>query len=356
MAPRAEVGPAAIHLILGEDSYLAEEALERILTEAIGPDRNDSLRVLQGDEVRWEAVVAAARAGSLFAPRRAVVVRRAELIRGSKEDEDPFVEPAAVKKAKAEEHPMLRYLEAPAPDATLVLLAAKPDRRRNPWKRLGADALLHSAEPLRKPQLRAYVEADLRRRGLRLSADALSDLLEEVGQDLRRLMGEVDKLEAWSAGRKEALSPDDVHAVLGRGLGRPLYLFADALAGRALPEALARLQELLDGGEEGLRILATAHRAVRQVRAATGLRERRMPRVEIGRRLLPPNMQFKLDSLLAASERWTGGDLRRAILALDQADRRIKRGADAATALVAAVVEACRGEGRAATSSSRRAR
>jgi DNA polymerase-3 subunit delta len=356
VARKTEVGPAAVHLILGEDSYLAEEALERILTEAIGTDRDDSLRVLQGDEVKWEAVVAAARAGSLFASRRAVLVRRADLIRGPKEDEDPGAQPHPAKKAKAEEHPMLRYLEAPAPDATLVLLAAKPDRRRNPWKRLSAEALVHAAEPLRKPQLRAYVEGDLRRRGLRLSADALSGLLEEVGQDLRRLMGEVDKLEAWSGERKEALSADDVHAVLGRGLGRPLYLFADALAGRDLPEALARLEELLEGGEEGLRVLATAHRAVRQVRAATGLRERRTPRSEIGRRLLPPNMQFKLDALLDASERWTGGDLRRAIVALNDADRRIKRGADASTALVAAVVEACRGEGRVATSSSRRAR
>jgi DNA polymerase III delta subunit len=71
------------------------------------------------------------------------------------------------------------------------------------------------------------------------------------------------------------------------------------------------------------------------------MREARAPRAEIGAKLLPPNMQFKLESLLEASRRWTEADLRRALAALGRADRRLKRGADGATTLVAAVVESC---------------
>ena len=47
--------------------------------------------------------------------------------------------------------------------------------------------------------------------------------MEAVGQDLRRLMGELDKLEAFAIGRKEPLTADDVSAVLGRALGQPIY-------------------------------------------------------------------------------------------------------------------------------------
>ena len=347
MARKAEdVRPSPLHLILGEDSYLAEEALERVLAAAIGAERNDALTLLQGDEVKWDRVISAARSGSLFASRRAVVVRRADLIRGPKAEDEEGASPGPVArkgKPKAEEDPVLRYLDDPDPDVTLVLLAAKPDRRRNPWKRISTLASVHSAEPKKGAALRAHVEADLRRRGLRLEPDAARDLVDEVGQDLRRLMGELDKLEAWGEVGGRALTADDVHAVLGRGLGRPLYLLADAAAGRQLAHSLERLEELLEGGEEPLRILVTLHRALRQVRAAKAMAQARVPRQEIGARLLPPNMLFKLDSLLDAAKRWSEADLRRALVALERADRRVKRGADAATMLVAALAEACAG-------------
>jgi DNA polymerase III delta subunit len=186
-----------------------------------------------------------------------------------------------------------------------------------------------------------------------MTPDAVADLIVEVGQDLRRLIGELDKLEAWGAGREGPLTAEDVHTVLGRGLGRPLYLLADAAAGRDLPASLEQLGELLEGGEEGIKILYALHRSLRQVRGASALRGARVPRAEIGARLLPPNMQFKLDKLLDASRRWSEADLRRAFVALERADRRMKSGADPATTLVTTLVASCRGE---AATSPRRGR
>jgi DNA polymerase III delta subunit len=77
------------------------------------------------------------------------------------------------------------------------------------------------------------------------------------------------------------------------------------------------------------------------------MREARASRDEIGAKLLPPNMQFKLDALLDASRRWSEAELRHALAALGRADRRLKRGGDAATTLVAAVAESRGGAGRA---------
>jgi hypothetical protein len=45
-----------------------------------------------------------------------------------------------------------------------VLLAAKPDKRRKPWKSLLARAEVHEAAPKRGRALRAHVEDELRRR------------------------------------------------------------------------------------------------------------------------------------------------------------------------------------------------
>jgi DNA polymerase-3 subunit delta len=321
--------PGPIQAIVGEDTYLAEEALEKVLAAAIGDDRQDALQVLYGDEAKWEEVLGAARTGSLFVARRAIVVRRAELLKYGGA-------------AGGDDDPVEAYAADPPPDVTLVLLAARPDRRRNPWKKLLPKAAVHDASPRKGRALRAHVEEELRGRGLRFAPDALNELISEVGQDLRRLMGEVDKLEAFAGGRKE-ISADDVAAVLGRGLGQPLYLLSDAYASRDVSASLELVERLLGDGEEGLRILSTLHRSLRQVRGARAMREARVPRDEIGAKLLPPNMQFKLDALLEASRRWNEAELRRGLAALGRADRRMKRGGDAATTLVAAVAESCGG-------------
>jgi DNA polymerase III delta subunit len=71
---------ASAYGIFGTDTYLAEEALEKILAQAVGADREDSVTVLRGTETTWAAVADAARSRSLFAPRRAVVVRGAEAL------------------------------------------------------------------------------------------------------------------------------------------------------------------------------------------------------------------------------------------------------------------------------------
>lgn len=347
--------PAPVHAIVGEDSYLAEAALQQVVEQAIGSERQEGLQVFYGDEQKWDVVLGAARTGSLFAPRRAIVVRRADAFsedRGRKDEAEGAAAEAeeaprgagARGKGKARvaaDHPLLAYLDDASPDTTLILVAARPDKRRRPWKALLPRVEVHDASPRRGRALRAYVEQEIRRRGLRFSREALDQLVDEVGQDLRRLMGEVDKLEAWAGPRE--ITGEDVASVLGRGLGQPLYLLSDAFSARDTSRSLELVERLLGDGEEGLRVLATLHRALRQVRGAVALREARVPRAEIGARLLPPNMQFKLDALLDASRRWSDADLVGALSVLGRTDRRMKRGADAAVALTGAVVEACRG-------------
>lgn len=310
------------------DSFVAEEALEAILAAEVGEDRTEAVQVLRGDETTWPRVLDAARTRSLFAERRAVVVRGADALKGEPEG-------------------LEGYLGDPTPGVTLVLMAAKVDRRKSAWKRILETAQVHKADPPKGLALRGLVTAQLRRRKLTLTEDAVAELLERVGQDLRRLMGELDKLEAFGEGQGQ-LSAEAVTAVLGKGLAQPLYKMGDAMVAREPEEVLALVDGLLDEGEEAVRVLGALHRSVRQVRRLVALREARASRDEMLSRLnLPGNMAFKLPSLLDASKRWSETELRTALLALDRADRRIKTGTNPRVALGAAVAEAC---GRGATS------
>jgi DNA polymerase-3 subunit delta len=321
---------AAVFAIVGTDSYLAEEALERVLDAAVGKDRSDSVQLLRGDETTWPRVLDAARMRSLFAPRRAVVVRGAEALKGPEDD-------------------LASYLEDPTPGVTLILLAAKPDKRRMAWKKVLDKAERIAVEPLKGQRLSARIHEELRRRQLALDADGVQELTERVGQDLRRLMGELDKLEAFARGQKR-ISAEDVAAVLGRGMARPFYLLADAFAERDAAKALELVSALLEDGEEAPLIVGALYRQVRQLRAVKALREARASREETLARLkLPPNLAFKLPSLQQAAARWSELELTAALRVLGKADRRVKTGTAASVTLSAALLEACRKQGGEAT-------
>jgi DNA polymerase-3 subunit delta len=267
-------------------------------------------------------VVEAARTGSLFATRRAVVVRQADGLKGDGEE-------------------VLAFAADPSPEATMILLAVKPDKRRSPWKRLFDKAAVVPAEPPKGRALRGYVLDQVRRRQLKLSDEGFEELLERVGQDLRRLVGELEKLAAFAEGRKAPLSAEEVAAVLGKGLAQPLYKLSDAMSARRTGRVLELLEKALDDGEPALKVLGTLHRALRQVRGARALREARASRDQVIARLnlLP----FKVGDVLEASRAWTDAELVRAIAAFDRADRRIKSGTDGRLALSVAVAEACGG-------------
>jgi DNA polymerase-3 subunit delta len=220
-------------------------------------------------------------------------------------------------------------------------MAAKPDKRKTAWKAvMAAKAQVVAAEPLKGRAVRGYVVDQLKKRKLALADDAVEEVVERVGQDLRRLMGELDKLEAYAQGKPGRLSGDDVAAVLGRGLAPPLYKLADAVTARRAGTVLGLLETVLGEGEPPLKVLATLHRAIRQVRGAKALQEARAPRDMVASRL--GVMPFKVGDLLQAARAWSEDDLRRATAALDLADRRVKTGSDPGMALTAAVVEATR--------------
>jgi len=282
----------------------------------VGGERGDALTVIRGEEATWARVLESARTRSLFAERRAVVVRNAEALRGDGEG-------------------LLAYLDDPTPALSLIFVAAKVDKRRSVWKLLLDRATVVTVEPLKEPALRSRLATELRGRRLHVAPEGVEEIVDRVGQDLRRLLGELDKLEAFAEGG--TLTAEQVAACLGRGIAQPLYKLSDAFVARDAGGVLARIEEVLAEGEAPVLVLGTLFRALRQVRGAAGMKG--APPDELAARLqVHP---FKVRFLREGARRWPEADLRNALDALAEADERLKSGVDGRVALTAAVAAAC---------------
>lgn len=215
---------APAYYLYGDDDYLKNEELRRLIDAAVDPATRDfNLEFLRGGEADPTTLGSIAATPPMMAERRALVVRDVNALK---------------KDARAV---LDEYLERPAPDVLLVLVAAagvKPD------KALTARTSAIEFAPLsgaRIPKwISYYVEHDL---GSSITSSAVRLLQEAAGTELAQLRVELDKLVAFTGGG--VIDDAAVAAVVGIRPGETLGDFLDAVARRDAPAAIAMLDSVM---------------------------------------------------------------------------------------------------------------
>lgn len=239
-------------VLWGEDDFLLRTAALELLGE---------VRPRELDASEWTPGATADLATpSLFGEARALLVADA----GHLPDE-----------ARAE---LGRYAEAPAPDATLVLLVFVGSRAKGPPAAF-MRALPKSVEARRaaveRRDLPSWVRERAGRRGLQATPSGASALVETLGEDPAVLDQAVEQIAG--AFPQEGVTPETVAAQF-RGLGeRRVWELADRAFRRDAPAALRALASLLEAREEPLVILGGLAARLRDLLRVRVLPERMAP-------------------------------------------------------------------------------
>src|SRR5690349_4698206 len=109
--------------------------------------------------------------------------------------------------------------------------------------------------PPRGSQLGNWLTRRASAQGAKLTPEAARLLTTEVGENLRLLASEIDKLSTY-AGRGGQIRVEDVRLITQASRQTRIFDLTDALARRERPRALALLHELLAAGESPLGIVA----------------------------------------------------------------------------------------------------
>ncbi|HUV39631.1 MAG TPA: DNA polymerase III subunit delta, partial [Planctomycetota bacterium] len=170
-----------VYLLLGEEAYLRHEA-RTLIHDAIVHREQGSVSVFNAEDP-LETVLAELRGDSLFASRRMVEVMGA----------DAFL--------RTHGDAIVRYLERPSATGVLVLDAAKVDGRTRLPGAVRAAGMIVDCPTVYEERLPGWVKSQVRRRGLDVSTAVVSVLIDEVGNNLFALVGEIDKLVTYVGDR-----------------------------------------------------------------------------------------------------------------------------------------------------------
>ncbi|HLO57840.1 MAG TPA: DNA polymerase III subunit delta [Bacteroidales bacterium] len=166
-----------VYFLMGEEPWFIDAITDYIVQNALSEaDRAFNQLILYGRDTDMGTIINSARRYPMMATRQLIVVKEAQQMKNMEGLES--------------------YLSAPMP--TTILLFAykykKLDKRTKTAKILNDKFVLFEAEKIREDKVAAWILGHLKSRGYQIEGKAATLLVDFLGNDLSKIVNELDKL------------------------------------------------------------------------------------------------------------------------------------------------------------------
>ncbi len=213
-----------IYWLEGEEDYyidmIVDYAEHKILNEA---EAGFNLTVFYGKDANWADVVNACKRYPMFAERQVVVLKEAQQMKDIEKLES--------------------YVEHPL-NSTIFVVAHKTktlDKRGKLYKLLKKSAEIFTSEKIKDYKLQEWIGEYVRSQGYKINAKAISLLDEHIGNDLNRIVNEIEKLALNLKGKKD-ITEDDIERYIGISKEYNVFELQAAIAKKDLAKAIKIIQ------------------------------------------------------------------------------------------------------------------
>jgi DNA polymerase III subunit delta len=224
---------APVYLFIGEEEYLIEECISRIIQDLLTSETKAfNLDIVYGSKADARDIIAHAASFPMMSDRRVVIV---------KEFDKLLLSDAAKEVVTA-------YLTRPLDTTCLVLLAEKPDFRTKPFTDLKKSETVFAFHSLYDNQVPGWISARCKALGKDVDLEACRLLQAYIGNSLRAIQNELDKLFTY-LGERTRVTPEDVADVVGSTRGFTVFDLQNAIGKKNLAEALKIVKRMIESGE-----------------------------------------------------------------------------------------------------------
>jgi DNA polymerase-3 subunit delta len=305
-----------VYLITGSDQPKVELAVTR-LRRRFAAEATERVSALECTGVD---AVGLCNAPSLFGEGRLVVVTDVD---GRRSAEG---RPTGGWKA-ADVSAVVEYLEAPAPLTTLALVASEI-RKDSPLAKACARAGRVLEFAVSKRSVATWVAERFRQQGVQADPDACAALVHLVGDDLRALAVEVDKVATWAG--DDPVTEQEIETLVAGVADTPPFAITDAWAKRDAGGALEATERIFDRSDrprrdEAARLSATLSGHAARLRTARRLRESGV-RAADALSQLGTRSAFYAGKLYDQSDEFSASELGSATVRLAELDLALKGG------------------------------
>lgn len=297
----------SVHLILGEEDFLAERAQKQLL---------DKLRVElpAGEQLQVTTMRTGQLTGpdvvdlfspSLFSDTRALVFTDAG---------DSGKEPLEL---------LMQACKDVAPGITVIIQHSGKGRQKAAVAKLKKLGVTHEVPKLNSRERQAFVTGEFKSLGVRATPDVVHALLEGVGSDLRELASAVSQLVADTNAQVTVEAVRRYYEGVAEVSG---FDIADLAVSGQTARAVASTRRALQLGISPVAIAAALSNSVIAIARSYAIRGR-SNEFELAKTLgVPP---FKVKTILQTARRWNGEAVSDAVILMAELDARTKgRGGD----------------------------
>ncbi|MBN2341579.1 MAG: DNA polymerase III subunit delta [Deltaproteobacteria bacterium] len=292
-----------LYFLHGEEEFLIDKFLTELKQTVVeGPMADFNYSRQKARETSGAQVVADAKSLPMMAKRRLMII----------EDADKF--------KAADTTALADYIENPAPETCMVLIAKKFDLRKGLFSKANRKKLVHKSEPLKERDIPAFIKQRVKEKRIKISADAIDAIAAAIGSDCAALDDAVERLALYKAGSEITL--EDVEANISSIRQHSVFELVDALGERNPRRVLSLLFELLKEREEPLMLNSLLARHMRQLLKARICAYQRMDQGAVAATLgVPP---FVVKKLMSQSRQFSSTQLESAIARLAMVDIQLK--------------------------------
>lgn len=291
-----------VHLILGDDEFLAERARQQIIAGIRDQSTEGAalaVTVMKAGEVT-RGELADLLSPSLFAEDRVVVLT----------DMDQAGQDAA--------DLVLRAAVDPAPGIHLIIVHSGGGRTKNMVAKLRKISTVHEAVKLRDRERPAWVQQEFRSHGVKVTPDVVHSLLEGVGSDLRELASAVGQLVADTGGAVTVESVRTYYIGVAEVSG---FDVADLACAGQVSKAVASTRRALQLGTSPVALAAALSMKVGQIARLYSTRGRINGNQLAGELGMPP---FVVEKVAKVARQWSGESVSEAVILMADLDAAVK--------------------------------